>query len=200
MSHTTEEVIQQVQQQQAYAQAELERVNAEWEQAARSGDEESIMALEDEQDALNKSLKRFALRLEHLAEQQQEEAEQLRLDRITAINAELVADASSLAGKLAKLDAQREKLIQQIQEARQDAVAMQSAVSELAAMLPDTCEAEDALRQFAEPAFDAVGLDGLNLSAHARTLRESMSGVYRLAHAIRFESYSRRQDEQRKAG
>lgn len=180
--------------------AEHAALTSVWEAACAVGNDAEADDAENQLDDLKRQQRRYELRLDALHRELDAAEGRQREDRITAINAELVESATSLANKVKKLDAQRDKLIQQIQEARQDAIAMQSAVSELAAMQPDACEAEETLKPFSSVAFDVVGLDGLNLSAHARTLRESMSGVYRLAHSIRFDANSRRMEQQRKAG
>lgn len=180
--------------------AELAALTTVWESACAQGDDTEADKAEEELDTLKRQQRRYELRLDALHRELDAAEDRQREDRVKAINAELVTSASSLAGKLAKLEQQREKLIQQMEQARAEAIAMQATVNELAAMQPDTCEAEDTLRQFAEPAFDAVGLDAHNLSSAAKNLRGSLAGVYRLAHSIRFDAYSRRQAEQRKAG
>lgn len=180
--------------------AELAALTTVWERACGQGLDAEADKAEEELDTLKRQQRRYELRLDALHRELDAAEGREREDRIDTINKELVTSAASLAGKVKKLEQQRDKLIQQIQEARQDAIAMQGAVNELAGMQPDTCEALDTLRQFADPNFDAVGMDGLNLSAHARTLREAMGGVYRLAHSIGWDSQRRRMEQQRKAG
>ncbi len=204
MSQQTPDQIQQLiestEQQYNSVTAELATVESVWQQACAQGNDAEADKAEEELDTLKRQQKRYELRLDALHRELDAAEDRQREDRVKAINAELVADASSLAGTLKKLEQQRTKLMEQMEQARAEAIAMQATVNELAAMQPDTCEAEDTLRQFADPAFDAVGMDAHNLSSAASNLRGSLAGIYRLAHSIRFDAYSRRMEQQRKAG
>ena len=204
MSQQTPDQIQQLiestEQQYNSVTAELATVESVWQQACAQGNDADADDAENQLDDLKRQQRRYELRLDALHRELDAAEDRQREDRVKTINAELVDSASSLAGKVKKLEQQREKFMQQMEQARAEAIAMQATVNELAAMQPDTCEAEDTLRQFADPAFDAVGMDAHNLSSAASNLRGSLAGIYRLAHSIRFDAYSRRQADQRKAG
>lgn len=118
---TTQQLIEQHDNQLAEAQQLAAALNSEWEQAARSG--ANCEAIEDRQEATAKLCRRLELRIEQLHLEAVAEAEQLRVSQASELRDKIIGKYGDLTKQHAAIKAQADKftalLVKFNQEAEQ---------------------------------------------------------------------------------